>query len=290
MPTLIDISLSGLRSTLASGLLLTTLKVDHSRSLRLLRSMTAPVSSIFDLCISKHINCSFVYHTALTPFWNAQTTFWASAGTQDTSSLGYTYPDFNGLDLGNTEAVQTAIANRVNELYGSFFFSSSEASFAGESEAQVPQVAQQVAPPNVGLYDWTARIEFKKNELGRSFTVLLFLGEVPDDLNDWQLSANFVGAFHAFVNSSADRCANCRAQQEIVVEGFVHLNKGILEKSGLNSLEPSVVEPYLARNLHWRVQKVLFFVSNYKKGCYKTGFFFFPFRLMEKSPIWILSK
>lgn len=199
-----------------------------------------------------------MHYPALTPFWNAQTTFWASAGTQDTTRLGYTYPEFNGLDLGNPDAVQAAIADKVNELYGSSFFTSSTAAFAGGSEIQAPQAAQQTSPPNVGLYDWTARIEFKKYELHCSFIVLLFLGQVPDDSNDWQVSPNFVGAFHAFVNSSAERCANCRAQQDIVVEGFVHLNKAILEKSGLNSLEPSVVEPYLGENLHWRVQKVLF--------------------------------
>ncbi len=277
MPMSIDSSHSGLRSTLASGLLLTTLKVDLSLSLRPLRLMTTPVSSI--LIFAFHIDGLFIT-PALTPFWNAQTTFWASAGTQDTSSLGYTYPDFNGLDLGNPDAVQTAIANRVNELYGSSFFASSEASFAGESEAQAPQVAQQVTPPNVGLYDWTARIEFKKYELGSSFTVLLFLGEVPEDSDDLQVSANFVGAFHAFVNNSADRCANCRTQQDIVVEGFVHLNKGVLENSGLNSLEPSVVEPYLARNLHWRVQKVFCLVQFINELLTKLEFFFLSFFLL----------
>jgi len=104
------------------------------------------------------------------------------------------------------------------------------------------------------LHDWTARIHFKKYELGQSFAVLLFLGEVPADASQWRTSSSFVGAHVAFVNSSADQCANCSEQADSVAEGFVHLNKAIAKSSGLSSFEPSVVTPYLRDNLHWRVQ------------------------------------
>ncbi|KAI9443337.1 photo-regulated tyrosinase [Lactarius indigo] len=104
--------------------------------------------------------------------------------------------------------------------------------------------------------DWTARIHFKKYELGQSFAVLLFLGEVPEDASQWRTSPSFVGAHVAFVNSAADQCANCREQAEIVAEGFVHLNTAIAKLSGLSSFDPTVVTPYLRDNLHWRVQAV----------------------------------
>jgi len=262
--------------------------------------------------------------TPLTPFWNDQTTFWASTGTQDTAPLGYTYPDFNGLDMGNTQAVKTAIGNTVNRLYGSSIFGSfaaaapstfgATAAFttsalaasvplvsaekphaasvaapppvpapaanppvaaqnpAAEKQVPVSAIAAPVVatphpvhapashghltPPNHGLFDWTARIEFKKYELGSSFSVLIFLGSVPEDPEQWLVSANFVGALHAFVNSKAGHCANCRNQGQLVQEGFVHLNQAIVQHSGLNSLDPDVVEPYLTKELHWRVQKV----------------------------------
>lgn len=126
---------------------------------------------------------------------------------------------------------------------------------AGHAPHTVP--AEQSVPSNRGLYEWTARIEFKKYELGCSLAVLLFLGEVPDDPEEWQVSPNYVGGHHAFVNGSASQCSNCRSQADVVIEGFVHLNRGILTHSRLNSLEPSVVEPYLKENLHWRVQKVI---------------------------------
>jgi len=61
--------------------------------------------------------------TNLTPFWNSQSGFWASSGTMATSSLNYSYPEFNNLNLGNAEAAQRAIASYVNQHYGGGEFS-----------------------------------------------------------------------------------------------------------------------------------------------------------------------
>jgi len=121
-----------------------------------------------------------------------------------------------------------------------------------------PTVVEQqsaAAPPNHGMWEWTARVEFKKYELGTSFSVLIFLGQVPQNPREWRISPNYVGGHHAFVNSAAGSCANCSNQQDLVTEGFVHLNHAIVQHSGLGSLEPNVVEPYLTHNLHWKVQK-----------------------------------
>jgi len=97
--------------------------------------------------------------------------------------------------------------------------------------------------PHRVLYDWTARIVFKKFELG----VPLFLGEVPEDADDWQVGSNYVGGHHA-LKSAAAQCTNCADQADVIEEGFVHLKQAILKHSDLNSLEP----------LQWRVQKVTF--------------------------------
>ena len=127
-----------------------------------------------------------------------------------------------------------------------------------------PHTAAKAGPgqgaPQV-IQDWTVRIQVKKYELRQSFSVLLFLGEVPADASQWRTCASFVGAHTTFVNSSADQCANCREQADLVTEGFVHLNKAIAKVPGLSSFEAGVVSPYLKDNLHWRVQSVrTFFV------------------------------
>ncbi|KAJ7088146.1 hypothetical protein C8R44DRAFT_819547 [Mycena epipterygia] len=105
------------------------------------------------------------------------------------------------------------------------------------------------------IWEWTARIQVKKYEVGGSFSVLLFLEAVPEDPTQWRTSPNFVGAHDVFANSVPDRSANGRTHQDAETEGFVHLDEDIAEHSGLGSLEPDVVEPYLTHNLHWRVQK-----------------------------------
>ena len=213
--------------------------------------------------------------------------------------LGYTYPDFNGVDVRNTDAARTAISNLVNELYGSSvfrtfsLFANTAKTVPAASSSHNPAAPQQrllptqqdtdlywgrwirnwtrwmwwpqlprkisVTPDRGQIWDWTARVEFKKYELGTSFSVFIFLNQVPENPREWRVSPYLVGGHHAFVNSTPSKCANCRNQRNIVVEGFVHLSQAIAERSGLGSLEPNVVEPYLTNNLYWRVQKVFIF-------------------------------
>ncbi|KAJ7775767.1 tyrosinase [Mycena maculata] len=238
-------------------------------------------------------------NTDLTPFWNSQSTYWVSSAVTGTSQVGYTYPEFNGLDMSDPSMVQSAIAQKVNRLYGggssfapisalsvspaastsssavapevpkiNIAAASPSKSNPGHAPASVPEAPASlvhVAAPHDAeeptILDWTARIQVKKYEVGGSFSVLLFLGAVPDDPKQWRSSPNFVGAHQAFVNSVPERCANCHRNRDALVEGFVHLDEGIIEHSGmgehggLGSLEPNDVEPYLEENLHWRVQK-----------------------------------
>ncbi|KAI0065560.1 photo-regulated tyrosinase [Artomyces pyxidatus] len=201
--------------------------------------------------------------TTLTPFWNSQTTFWSSSNTADTAKLGYTYPEFNSLDQGNRDAARTGIARIINKMYGGPFFGS-HPSFSSSLRAEIAEtgdtsaVASAIGIGSVAntIYDWTARILFKKYELGGSFSVLIFLGTVPDDPAQWRTSPSFVGTHSAFVNGSSDLCANCRNHADTKTEGFVHLDPVIAKNSGLGSFDPDVVVPYLERELSWRVQKV----------------------------------
>ncbi|VDC02339.1 unnamed protein product [Peniophora sp. CBMAI 1063] len=233
-------------------------------------------------------------NTDLTPFLARQNDYWASSATTSTSEFGYTYPEFNGLNMGNPDSVQTAIADKVNQLYGGLVFASSakgaagiqpsdaQATFAAASvpasgNGQAPSAeggdadgsARQLPPlpinplqpgvSNSAVYSWVARVRVKKYEVGASFSVLFFLGksaEIPEDPSAWRSSPIFVGGHHVFVNTVAGHCANCRNQRELVVEGYVHLDRAIArDGSSLGSFEPRVIVPYLKDNLQWRVQK-----------------------------------
>ncbi|KAG8930243.1 hypothetical protein FRC01_003111 [Tulasnella sp. 417] len=98
--------------------------------------------------------------------------------------------------------------------------------------------------------DWTIRIRVNKFELNGSFSVLIFLGDIPDDPAEWMSSPSYVGAHRAFSGGygSPD-------DPDAITEGFVHLNSAIAEKSGLSSFDPKEVVPYLKRQLGWRIQK-----------------------------------
>jgi tyrosinase len=80
--------------------------------------------------------------------------------------------------------------------------------------------------------------------------VLIFLGDVPDDPEQWRTSPSYVGPHVAYVNAQPDKFGNMR---ERMISSSVHLNDDIAEKSGLSSFEPSIVVPYLRENSHWRV-------------------------------------
>lgn len=191
----------------------------------------------------------------LTPFWNSQTTYWDSEGIKTTGVLGYSYPEFNGLDLGKPNAVKTAIDSYVDKHYSAGRRSLSLLRARPSTEGVQAQGGSNV------INDWSTRIHVKKYELSGSFSVLIFLGEVPEDPEQWSTSPSFVGAHYAFVNSAVGQCDNCRNQADLVVEGFVHLTLAIEEHSGLPSYEASVVRPYLKDNLSWRILTVRVFHS-----------------------------
>jgi len=237
-------------------------------------------------------NASIDASSSLTPFWESPSKYWISSQTTATGNLKYSYPEFNNLDLGNTNAVRAAIGQYINQQYGGGGASpfqtllaqspgagSAQAPLGGaapvreavsavkSAAAEVPQLFHSrggpphtvqkpvygKGAPNV-VYDWTSRIHFKKYELGTSFAVLIFIGQVPEDPAQWRTCRSYVGSHHAFVNSAASQCDNCRNQADLVAEGFVHLSSAIAERSGLSSYEPNVVAPYLKENLHWRIQ------------------------------------
>ena len=153
--------------------------------------------------------------------------------------------------MGNRTAVQNAISDRVNRLYGVDVFGG-----PSSGPGSTPVGSLPAKRPDHGVWDWTVRVEFKMHELHSSFFVLIFLGEVPEDPRDWHTCPNYVGSACAFVNNAALKCSNCASQQDVVLEEYVHLDHAIASHSKLTSLDPSVIEPYLTSVLKWRVQKV----------------------------------
>lgn len=99
-------------------------------------------------------------------------------------------------------------------------------------------------------WTWTTRIRCNDSEVGGSFSILIFIGEVPEDPKEWRKSSTFVGSEDIFGSEQSEANAN------LDVEGFVHLNHALAKHSASRSLDPKDVVPFLEHKLQWRVQKV----------------------------------
>ncbi|KAF8655956.1 hypothetical protein AX16_002862 [Volvariella volvacea WC 439] len=121
---------------------------------------------------------------------------------------------------------------------------------------QSSQRASNQAPSQTTT-EWSARVRCRQCELGGSFSVLLFLGEIPpapETPDEWFLSPNFAGSFDVFGGDEPEE----PDQRDDETEGTVYLNRTILKLSDQRSLDPRVVLPLLRGTLqpNWLVLKV----------------------------------
>jgi len=187
----------------------------------------------------------------LTPFWRTQTTYWVSPTIIDpTTVFNYSYR------LGALEAMaddekvsaEVPIENPAHNPAGH--------NPVEVSDDQRAQSAEDSGSGRLQTVDeWSVSVKCKKFELGGSFSVFIFLGEVPADPKQWLTDPAFAGTFDVFANETPEECGNCIDRADQILHGFVYVNDAILKRSGKDSLDPRVVLPYLKSNLNWRVQK-----------------------------------
>lgn len=113
--------------------------------------------------------------------------------------------------------------------------------------------------PELTFIEWVARVRCSEHALGGSYSVLIFLGPVPDFPDDWQASPYLVGMHGVYTYSSGgygsvkeDKAGD---EEDDEVEGFVELDDALL-RSGVPSLREADVAPYLHDHLDWRIQTV----------------------------------
>lgn len=94
-----------------------------------------------------------------------------------------------------------------------------------------------------------------------TFTIFYFIGDVSGvSEQDWTQSPGFVGVTHIFA-APVEACDNCGRQQEqaTLVTSTTPVTSLLLdyvEIGELNSMEADDVNPFLVKNLKWRVQSV----------------------------------
>ncbi|KAI4729290.1 Di-copper centre-containing protein [Aureobasidium sp. EXF-10728] len=106
-------------------------------------------------------------------------------------------------------------------------------------------------------HEYICNVASQKFAMNGSYAVYVFLGNVSSNsTEELQLSRNLVGTYSVFSNMPSTE--NHMADTDLKITGTVPLTTSLLGKyaSGeLRSMAPVDVEPYLRKNLQWRVAK-----------------------------------
>ncbi|KAF7875362.1 hypothetical protein EAF04_002534 [Stromatinia cepivora] len=197
--------------------------------------------------------------TPLKPFYDAGgNNFYSSSDVVSTEAFGYAYPET--VQGGNTTA---QAIKAINHLYGA------TAPAKTISRRSTPEISSRIVGRELqvnsssnlpalatnGQYtEWIANIQAKKYALTKSFFVHVFLGPFKDDPSTWSFEPNLVGTHCVFAKLSSS--GSVAADPNQLVTGTIPLTSALLDDISqglLKSLKDEDVEPYLEKNLHYRV-------------------------------------
>ncbi|KAF5359836.1 hypothetical protein D9756_003579 [Leucocoprinus leucothites] len=176
--------------------------------------------------------------TALEPFYETKDKVWTSAPLTDTGRFGYSYPDFDELVGGSKDLIRDAINNLVDKRYGT-----RRARGATNSALDLLSNFKGVTDDHdedLKMWDWSVHVTFKKFELDDSFALLFYYAV---DGGSFEQRESYVGSVNTFRGTTPETCANCKDNENLVQEGFVHLNHYVARDVG--SFEPDAVHQYL---------------------------------------------
>lgn len=184
---------------------------------------------------------------ALEPFYTSSQDPWLSDDLRDWEKLGYSYPDFNGLGGKSKEEKRREISNRVRTRYG---FRTTEVNNEALSLMSSFQRVASDHQDNLPLFDWTIHVTFRQYEFNDSFSIVFYFGD-----DDGFSLEDIIGTVDAFRGTTSETCANCASNNDLIAEGFVHLNYYIGRDVG--TFSPTEVVQYLGeKKLNCKVASV----------------------------------
>lgn len=180
--------------------------------------------------------------TPLSPFHNPSGAMWDSNSVRSTQTFGYAYPETaNG--TGVNMAAQAISA--VNKLYGP------------NSQGTASALLGRDTNNGIQYREWIANIRVRKHALDGPFFIHIFLGTFSPDPFKWSFEPNLVGTHCIFDKTAsaitATSFCNCTAD---LVTGTLPLTASLskfVESGALKSLDSADVEPYLQKNLRYKL-------------------------------------
>lgn len=217
-----------------------------------LRLQKIPVRQ-FGRFVTRYAFSRVVPIIALEPFYETKDKPWTSAPLTDIAKLGYSYPDFDNLVGGSKELIREAIHDLVDRRYG-------HQKPRGATNAALNLLSSfhgvtEDHDEPLEMYNWSIHVTFKKFELNESFSLLFYFAS---DGGNYDQKESYVGSVNAFRGSTTDTCANCKNNEDLVEEGFVHLNSYIARD--IESFDPEKVRDYLKNK---QLSYKLFTVRNF---------------------------
>ncbi|KAL7629292.1 hypothetical protein AAE478_000812 [Parahypoxylon ruwenzoriense] len=209
--------------------------------------------------------------TALTPFFYNETHFWTPEMARDHQVFGYTYAE-----VANKSRAE--IVTSINNLYGTFSPVSMfmrldgnqrhSSRQGGHSSQREPRRAKGLSwniqtsthPPMSAVFsgdkyrEWVANIRVNKHAMGGTFSIHLFLGEVPSDPLSWPVASSLVGTLGIFSHKGKHDKAFDRK-----VGGTIPMTSALMymvTAGKVLSLHAEDIEPFLKSNLELRVSLV----------------------------------
>jgi tyrosinase len=189
----------------------------------------------------------------LEPFYkDTNGSFWTTNEVRNwNTTFHYTYPEFS-----DSDGSQGAIANYINKLYGpsaSATAGSSKRTAAPESgtaHVQGRQILAGLLAENGSLYQYVANIKTPRYALNGSYQVFLFNGAPQtEEPSTWIHDPNLIGPMGVFAQPDM-------MDHNTIAGGSIPLTRTLSKIVGsglLGSLLETLVAPFLAENLQWRV-------------------------------------
>ncbi|EKM78930.1 hypothetical protein AGABI1DRAFT_114468 [Agaricus bisporus var. burnettii JB137-S8] len=176
--------------------------------------------------------------SALEPFYETEDKPWTSVPLTDTALLNYSYPDFDKVKGGTPDLVRDYINDHIDRRYGI------KKSEGGKNPAlDLLSDFKGVTHDHnedLKMFDWTIQASWKKFELDDSFAIIFYFAA---DGSTNVTKENYIGSINIFRGTTPTNCANCRTQDNLVQEGFVHLDRFIARD--LDTFDPQAVHRYL---------------------------------------------
>lgn len=210
--------------------------------------------------------------TPLTPFYSDdEGTFWTSDTSRDTQAFGYAYAETAGSTTKRAlRAKRQELIVKINSLYGEStpMGAASRHNKHGAGalwkrstpfqDGDMPDLTDssplnnQPIPPILkdnSYTEWLANVKLKQATLGGPFTVLFFLGGVPDDVSAWSTAKNLIGTMGVFAGPGRRESTN---QVSSSIPLTTSLMK-IMARGNIGSLDKNEVVPLLRKHMRIRV-------------------------------------